>query len=288
MILVSEFDGFCAGVASSISLLEREIEEASPIYLSSELVHNNLVTSYFNEKGVHYLEELLDENDEISTKGKEMVRESTLVIAAHGLPRVKFEKYAPYFKKVVYATCPVVKSRQESIEKQSENTILFVKNTTHSEVQTLENGGKLHFAQVVKLNDSTEVLAHLSKNIVYSIHTQTTFPETELKRYLEYLDKEGIRYVLKSSICPNCKQRQESAKRLAKKADVVIVVGSPHSSNANELVNIAKSEGVKAYLVESEAEVKGLQLNKNSRIALISSASSSKETLLKIRTALEE
>ena len=290
-VVASKFSGFCNGVSRSISLLKREIEASNPVFLSSELVHNNLVTTEFAKQNVRFLNEVLDANGFVKKECLPETKESTLVIAAHGIPYSEFLKIETSFKKIVDTTCPVVKKREmdirSTLEKNKSEVILFAKSESHSEVKCISNNLDTRI-YIVKLGDSTEVLSLLDKLKFYTLHTQTTFPPSELEKYVAYLKEKGYRYEIKSRICPSCEERQGDCKNLASASSVVVVVGSFHSSNANELLNIARSKGKDAYLVEDVCDLNKISFEKDAVCALISSASSSSDTFYSIKEALEK
>lgn len=291
-VIASKFNGFCNGVLRSISLLESEMDTGTPIFISSELVHNNIVTNKYQKKNIHFLSEILNENADIKNESIPLTKKSTLVLAAHGIPYYKLDKYRNNFNKIIDGTCPIVKVRQEQIRNTLENTsdeiLLFVKNTSHSEVLTLCDNYKTDRLHIIELNTPTNKLLSLDKDKLYRIHTQTTFPSSELQKYLEFLTLQNFEFSLESSICPSCKERQEECNALCLKCTNIIVVGSSHSSNANELKRIAKDNGIQSYLVEKKEDLNTIELDSGEICGVISSASSSSETFASILNALSK
>ena len=289
-VIASKFSGFCNGVSTSISLLEREIEVGGSVFLSSELVHNNLVSRKFLDQNVRYLNDILDESGFVKAENLALAKESTLVIAAHGMPYLSFLKIKDSFRKIVDATCPIVKKREcdirSALNKHENEVILLVKNTSHSEVKTISDNldKRIHF---LKLGDDVALLSTLDKRKTYDLHMQTTFPPCEAEKYISYLKEKGYNFEVKSRICPSCEERQRDCANLASRCSIIIVVGSSHSSNANELVDIAKKCGKEAYLVESDTALDKIPFKKGAVVGLISSASSSTDTFNSIKKALE-
>lgn len=289
-VVASKFSGFCNGVSASISLLEREVETGGSVFLSSELVHNNLVSKKFLDQNVHYLNDILDENGFVKAENLVLAKESTLVIAAHGMPYLSFLKIKDSFRKIVDATCPIVQKREcdirSALNEDKNEVILLVKNTSHSEVKTISDNldKRIHF---IKLGDDVALLSTLDKRKTYDLHTQTTFPPCESEKYINYLKENGYNFEVKSRICPSCEERQKDCANLAYLCSIIIVVGSSHSSNANELVNIAKKSGKEAYLVENIDELDKIPFKKGAVVGLISSASSSEKTFNAIKKKLE-
>lgn len=289
-VVASKFSGFCNGVSTSISLLEREVEMGGSVFLSSELVHNNLVSRRFLEQNVRYLNDLLDESGFVKAENLVLAKESTLVIAAHGMPYLSFLKIKDSFRKIVDATCPVVQKREcdirSALNKHENEAILLVKNTSHSEVKTISDNldERIHF---IKLGDDVALLSTLNKRKTYDLHMQTTFPPCEAEKYLNYLKESGYNFEVRSRICPSCEERQKDCANLAYSCSIIIVVGSSHSSNANELVSIARKSGKEAYLLENIDELDIIPFKKGAVVGLISSASSSEKTFNAIKEKLE-
>ena len=243
-ILLANPRGFCAGVDRAISIVERALEEyGAPIYVRHEVVHNKFVVDDLRNKGAIFIEELSD-----------VPEGSTLIYSAHGVSLAVQEEAVRRGFRIFDATCPLVTKVHKQVQRLNEEgyQIIMIGHKGHPEVEgtmgQVREGGMLLVEvveDVVKLVvDDVEKLAHVS---------QTTLSVDETFDIIEALKARfpHIKSPNKEDICYATTNRQEAVKKLAADCDIVIVVGSPNSSNSNRLREVAALRGVDAYMVDN-------------------------------------
>lgn len=278
-VITSKHSGFCNGVKRSLKLLDEALMGGSPVFLTGEIVHNTLVQKSCEDRGVKIIGDI--------TRGSS---KSPLLIAAHGATDEAINFFKKNFKDVIDGTCPVVSKRKSDISKDVKDgacVVLFVKNITHSEVVTLINNisdEKLHIIQSASDLDAFIKNHKDAQSVV--VHTQTTFPRKIALEFIETLNEHFDSVDVKSEICKDCLNRQRDVINHIDDVDALIVVGSSHSSNANELTRIAKDKGKDAFIVESPNDVSE-HFYKYSSVYVISSASSSESVFEQIVQKLQ-
>ena len=244
MIMLANPRGFCAGVDRAISIVERALEEfGAPIYVRHEVVHNKFVVDDLRAKGAVFIEDLAD-----------VPEGATLIYSAHGVSKAVQQEAADRGFQVFDATCPLVTKVHKEVARLNEQgyQIIMIGHKGHPEVEgtmgQLPEGVMLLVEtvdDVAKLAvRDTEKLAHVS---------QTTLSVDETRDIIEALQARfpHIRSPHKEDICYATTNRQEAVKELAERCDIVIVVGSPNSSNSNRLREVAALRGVDAYMVDN-------------------------------------
>ncbi len=243
-ILLANPRGFCAGVDRAISIVERALEEyGTPIYVRHEVVHNKFVVDDLRNKGAIFIEELSD-----------VPEGSTLIYSAHGVSLAVQEEAIRRGFRIFDATCPLVTKVHKQVQRLNEDgyQIIMIGHKGHPEVEgtmgQVREGGML-LVEVVEdvanlVVDDVEKLAHVS---------QTTLSVDETFDIIEALKARfpHIKSPNKEDICYATTNRQEAVKKLAADCDIVIVVGSPNSSNSNRLREVAALLGVDAYMVDN-------------------------------------
>ncbi len=248
-ILLANPRGFCAGVDRAISIVERALEEfGAPIYVRHEVVHNKFVVDNLREKGAVFIEDLAD-----------VPAGATLIYSAHGVSKAVQEEAAERGFQVFDATCPLVTKVHKEVARLDAQgyQIIMIGHAGHPEVEgtmgQLAEGSMLLVETVedvakIDVRDA-EKLAHVS---------QTTLSVDETADIIAALKQRfpHIRSPHKEDICYATTNRQEAVKELAAQCDIVIVVGSPNSSNSNRLREVAALRGVDAYMVDNAGYLK--------------------------------
>lgn len=236
--------GFCAGVDRAISIVERALEEfGAPIYVRHEVVHNKFVVDDLRKKGAVFIEDLAD-----------VPEGATLIYSAHGVSKaVQAEAEARGFQ-VFDATCPLVtKVHKEVARLDSQGyQIIMIGHAGHPEVEGTM--GQLSDGAMILVETVDDVAAINVANPDKLSHvSQTTLSVDETKDIIDALKARfpNIRSPHKEDICYATTNRQQAVKHLADECDIVIVVGSPNSSNSNRLREVAKLRGTDAYMVDN-------------------------------------
>jgi 4-hydroxy-3-methylbut-2-enyl diphosphate reductase len=264
-ILLAEPRGFCAGVDRAIEIVERALARfGAPIYVRHEIVHNTFVVNDLKSKGAIFIEEL----DEVPPG-------ATLVFSAHGVSKaVQAEATARGFH-IFDATCPLVSKVHIEVAKLAREGYEFIMigHKGHPEVEgtmgQLEHG--IHLVEDVA--DVANV--HPAQSERLAVVTQTTLSVDDAAQIMAAVRKRfpHIREPKQQDICYATQNRQDAVKMLSRDVDVVIVVGSPTSSNSNRLAELARKLGVPAYMVDSPADLDPAWLEGKARVGLTAGAS---------------
>ena len=239
--------GFCAGVDRAVEIVEQALEQfGSPIYVRHEVVHNRFVVDRLRGLGAVFVDEL----DEVPDA-------ATVVFSAHGVSRAVRDEAERRGLRVFDATCPLVTKVHKEIVRyrQQGREVVLIGHQGHPEVEgTLGqvDGG----VYLVETEADVATLAPENPGQLAYV-TQTTLSVDDTRRVVEALRNRfpDIADPKKDDICYATQNRQDAVKRLAGQCDLVLVVGSPNSSNSNRLREVAESEGTVAYQIDGPGDI---------------------------------
>ena len=243
-IMLANPRGFCAGVDRAISIVERALEEfGAPIYVRHEVVHNKFVVDNLREKGAVFIEDLAD-----------VPPGATLIYSAHGVSKAVQEEAAARGFRVFDATCPLVTKVHKEVARLDTQgyQIIMIGHKGHVEVEgTMGQLPEGRMLLVETVEDAEKVMPDHPDRLAYV--SQTTLSVDETKVIIAVLNARfpNIKNPHKEDICYATTNRQKAVKDLAEECDIVIVVGSPNSSNSNRLREVAAQRGVEAYMVDN-------------------------------------
>ncbi|MEN9779900.1 MAG: hypothetical protein RL087_43 [Pseudomonadota bacterium] len=264
-IVLAEPRGFCAGVDRAIEIVERAIRKfGAPIYVRHEIVHNTYVVNDLKAKGAVFIEELAD-----------VPPGATLVFSAHGVSKaVQDEARARGFT-IFDATCPLVTKVHVEVAKLAKEGYEFIMigHKGHPEVEGTM--GQLNEG-IHLVEDTADVQrVKLRQTEKIAVVTQTTLSVDDAAEIAAAVKARfpNVREPKKQDICYATQNRQDAIKLLSPQVDLVIVVGSPTSSNSNRLAELARKLGVDAYMVDSPEELQAEWVVGKSRIGLTAGAS---------------
>ena len=264
-ILLAEPRGFCAGVDRAIEIVERALQKfGAPIYVRHEIVHNTFVVNDLKAKGAIFIEDLA-----------EVPPGSTLVFSAHGVSKAVQEEARQRGFEIFDATCPLVTKVHVEVAKLAKEGYEFIMigHKGHPEVEgtmgQLDHG--IHLVEEVA--DVAQVQPTQSKKL--AVVTQTTLSVDDAAQIKEAVRQRfpDIREPKQQDICYATQNRQDAVKIMSGQVDVVIVVGSPTSSNSNRLAELARKLGVESYMVDNASELRPEWLEGRSRVGLTAGAS---------------
>lgn len=264
-ILLANPRGFCAGVERAIAIVERALEKfGAPIYVRHEVVHNRFVCDDLRAKGAIFIEEL-----------GEVPAGSTVVFSAHGVSRAVRDEAEARGLKVFDATCPLVTKVHVEVGKMRSQVreVVMIGHRGHPEVEGTMGQSDDGMYLVETVEDVRNLKVRTPENL--SFVTQTTLSVDDATDVIvalrEYFPE--IQGPKKDDICYATQNRQDAVKALAEECDLVIVVGSPNSSNSRRLKEVALSRGVEAYLIDEAGEIVSDWLHGKQRIGVTAGAS---------------
>jgi 4-hydroxy-3-methylbut-2-enyl diphosphate reductase len=264
-ILLAEPRGFCAGVDRAIEIVERALQKfGAPIYVRHEIVHNTYVVNDLKAKGAIFIEELDD-----------VPPGATLIFSAHGVSRAVQDEAAQRGFQIFDATCPLVTKVHVEVAKLHREGYEFIMigHKGHPEVEgtmgQLESGIHLveDVADVARVQPAqTELLA---------VVTQTTLSVDDAAEIATAIKARfpNARQPKQQDICYATQNRQDAVKVMSPQVDVLIVVGSPTSSNSNRLAELARKLGTESYMVDSADELQAAWFEGRQRVGLTAGAS---------------
>jgi 4-hydroxy-3-methylbut-2-en-1-yl diphosphate reductase len=264
-VLLAKPRGFCAGVDRAIEIVERALQiHGAPIYVRHEVVHNKFVVDDLRAKGAVFVEHL-----------SEVPAGSTVIFSAHGVSQEVRREAESRKLKVFDATCPLVTKVHVEVAKMRQlgREIVMIGHSGHPEVEGTmgQAQGGMHLvetpADVATLDVADEA------NLAFV--TQTTLSVDDASQIIAALRERFPNIVgpKKDDICYATQNRQDAVKALAQRCDVVIVVGSPNSSNSNRLREVAANQNVAAYMVDNARELKAEWVAGAERVGVTAGAS---------------
>ena len=257
--------GFCAGVDRAIEIVERALALfGAPIYVRHEVVHNRFVVDNLKKKGAIFIEDLA-----------EVPPGSTLIFSAHGVSQAVRQEADARGLKVFDATCPLVTKVHLEVARMRAHgkEVIMIGHRGHPEVEGTMGQSQGGMYLVEKPEDVDGLRVADENNLAFV--TQTTLSVDDASRIIEALKRRFPNIIgpKKDDICYATQNRQDAVKALARQCEVVIVVGSPNSSNSNRLREVAQNFGAVAYMVDNAGEIKPEWLAGRQKIGVTAGAS---------------
>ncbi len=251
-IILANPRGFCAGVDRAIEIVKRAIETlGAPIYVRHEVVHNRFVVEDLRQRGAVFVEEL----DEVPDN-------ATVIFSAHGVSQAVRAEATRRGLKVFDATCPLVTKVHLEVARhcRAGRDVVLIGHAGHPEVegtmgQWLAETGSGRIYLVEDIDDVSRLEVAQPANLAYTTQTTLSVDDTRgiiqalRDRYPEMLGPRN------DDICYATQNRQDAVRELSEQCDLLLVVGSPNSSNSNRLRELAEREGVEAYLIDGAEEI---------------------------------
>jgi 4-hydroxy-3-methylbut-2-enyl diphosphate reductase len=278
-ILLASPRGFCAGVNMAIEALDRALELfGAPLYVFHEIVHNRHVVERFRGQGVVFVNDV----DEVPSG-------SRLMYSAHGISPEVHRAAQERQLQVIDATCPLVRKVHLQALRFARKgyTIVLIGHRGHDEVVGTLGEAPEQMILVETLEDVDRLEVPDPEKVAYL--TQTTLSVDEVQGLVKRLQERFPNCVgsPKEDICYATQNRQEALKALAPQADVVLVVGSRNSSNSNRLVDVAREQGVSAYLVDDAGELQSDWFEGCETVLITAGASAPEELVLECVAELD-
>ncbi len=280
-LLIAAPRGFCAGVDRAIEIVERALEKyGAPVYVRHEIVHNRYVVDSLKAKGAIFVEEL----DEVPD-------DAPVVFSAHGVPKsVPAEAER---RKLLYvdATCPLVSKVHRQAERQIEKGqhIIFIGHAGHPEV--IGTMGQVPEGQITLVETVEDVAAlPFGEDDDLSFLSQTTLSVDDTHAIIEALKARFPSIIAPKAedICYATSNRQAAVKQIAPKSDLVLVIGSPNSSNSLRLVEVAERLGTEAKLIQRAVDILPEWLDGVSTLGLTAGASAPEKLVREVVDRVSE
>lgn len=281
LIEIADKSGFCFGVERAIELTEQAVEKHGEVYTLGPLIHNETVTDSLEKKGIHIAADI------------EQAAGKPLVIRSHGVTRKVQEQAEAVCSDCIDATCPFVKKIHKIVSEQPEGAaVIILGDEKHPEVIGIKGHARCRafvckdFAEIKALFDG----GTLSPEENAALVIQTTFDRGRFLEYSQEIRKHYSRVKIYDTICSATSERQKNAEELAKRAELMIVVGGKHSSNTGKLAEICARHCTTVF-VENAAElskrlVKGLR--SDSIIGITAGASTPAYTIREVHRTMDE
>src|SRR5450755_2798726 len=279
-IILANPPGFCAGVDRAIAIVEQALTQfGSPIYVRHEVVHNRFVVDDLKAKGAIFVDELA-----------EVPEGSTVVFSAHGVSRAVRAEAESRGLRVFDATCPLVTKVHVEVAKMRQRglEIIMIGHSGHPEVEGTMGQSDGGIYLVESISEVASLAIRDPVNLAYV--TQTTLSVDDAAAIVGALRARFPAIVgpKKDDICYATQNRQDAVKFMAPRCDMVIVVGSPNSSNSNRLREVATNLGVQAYMIDRADELDASWLEGRRCIGVTAGASAPEILVRKVMERLRE
>jgi 4-hydroxy-3-methylbut-2-enyl diphosphate reductase len=276
--------GFCAGVDRAIEIVERAIELfGAPIYVRHEVVHNRYVVDRLRSMGAVFVDELHEVPDD-----------STVIFSAHGVSRAVQEEAKRRELKVFDATCPLVTKVHMEVARYAREgrDVVLIGHAGHPEVEGTMGQFDTSFGGRILLVETPEDVERLEVRDPdrLAFVTQTTLSVDDTQRIVDALKARfpQLESPRKEDICYATQNRQDAVKRLVEFCDLILVVGSPTSSNSNRLREIAEKAGIPGYLIDGPQDMRREWFEGKSRIGVTAGASAPEVLVERVVAKLRE
>ncbi len=264
-VLLANPRGFCAGVDRAIEIVERALQSfGAPVYVRHEVVHNSFVVGRLREAGAVFVDQLCDVPDG-----------AIVIFSAHGVSRAVRAEARRRSLQVLDATCPLVTKVHVEVARNRRDGLecVLIGHAGHPEVEGTmgQAADGMHLVETVA--DARALAVTDPHKLAYV--TQTTLSVSDTAKIIAVLRERfpGIRGPRRADICYATQNRQDAVRQLAQSCEVVLVVGSPNSSNSNRLRELAEQSGAEAHLVDAAAHIRRDWLRGKTKIGVTAGAS---------------
>lgn len=265
-IHMAHTQGFCAGVSAAIEIVDLGLlKYGTPLYVRHEIVHNTFVVDAYKKKGVIFIDKLCD-----------VPNGHTVIFSAHGVAPEVYQEAKDRDLNFIDATCPLVTKVHMEAKKFSRRDVqtILIGHRGHQELIGTEGYVREDLRFIVEDETDVEEL-ELDPHRPVGILTQTTLSITDTKKLIDKIKEKypDIKLPGQQDICYATENRQNAVLDLCKTCNVIIICGSPTSSNSNRLCERAKEAGVESYIIDSPEEFKPEMIQNKTKIGLSSGAS---------------
>jgi 4-hydroxy-3-methylbut-2-enyl diphosphate reductase len=265
-IYLAKTQGFCAGVSFAIDIVDNALEKyGPPLYVFHEIVHNTYVVNEFKKKGAIFVEDVAD-----------VPVGARLIFSAHGVPPAVIQKAKERQLKYVDATCPLVtKVHNEAVKfSKHEYETILIGHRGHQELIGTSGYVDPKLLHIVEDEKDIDALT-IDPNAAVAFITQTTLSVDDTTLMIEKIRKKfpNLKAPPRSDLCYATQNRQDAVKELASFCDIIIICGSPNSSNSNRLRETGEKYGTESYIIDTANELDLNVLKGKKKIGISSGAS---------------
>jgi len=278
-IVLANPRGFCAGVDRAIIIVEQALEKfGAPIYVRNEVVHNKFVVGQLRDKGAIFVDEL-----------EKIPAGSIVIFSAHGVSKAVRAEAESRGLTAFDATCPLVTKVHIEVAKMRKDglEIIMIGHKGHPEVEGTMGQSEAGMYLVETPEDVAALRVADADKLAYV--TQTTLSVDDATQVINALKMRfpTIKAPKSDDICYATQNRQDAVKIMAKDCDLVIIVGSPNSSNSNRLREVAKNQGIEAYMVDNASHLQAAWLTGKRKVGISAGASAPEVLVKEVITALQ-
>lgn len=274
-IIVAQNAGFCFGVARAVDSVNETIGKYRHIYTYGELIHNKDVIVDLEKKGVRITEDIDSVPQEEST---------VIIIRSHGVPKAVYQKIENRGFELLDLTCPFVARIHNRVIEAGDMPVVIIGAEDHPEVTGIK-GWAQGPVYVVNTAEDAATIPSLDEALVVA---QTTITHDLWDEIVTVLRERIVNLELFNSICDTTQKRQKEAVELAKKSDIVLVVGGKHSSNTEKLYKLCKNNCQKTYYIDNIAELPLENVTNHDIISIVAGASTPDRLIREVKTLMSD
>ena len=269
-VILAKSAGFCFGVKRAVEKVYEQIDTGRKIYTYGPIIHNEEVVSDLEKRGVKVV---------ASKEELEALKDGTVVIRSHGVPKQIYELMEEKGIECIDATCPFVKRIHDIVEKESDNDkkIIIIGNSGHPEVEGIMGWAKTDAQVIESVQEAENFQGDISKPLC--IVSQTTFNYNKFQELVEIFQKRGYNVNVVNTICNATEERQTQARDIAARVDAMIVIGGRHSSNTRKLYEICQEKCKATYFIQTLEDLH-LELPKTAALVGITAGASTPNNII--------
>ncbi len=263
-IILAKNIGFCFGVKNAYNKsLESLKKEDKPCQMLGELVHNKAVVEELQKKGLIFISSV------------DQVKKGTVIIRAHGADKKTIQELKEKKVKIIDTTCILVKKAQNLAQKleKEKRLIIIIGEKKHDEVKSIKGNLKYPAHVIEDKKDLKEIIKKIPNNKLLGVIAQTTQDLDKVNDYLKNLKDNFKDVKYENTLCPSVLARQKEVKEIAKKSDIVLVIGSKNSANTQRLVKIVQEQSKRVINIENEKQVSQKLFKEKEKVGIISGTS---------------
>jgi len=274
-IEIAKYSGFCYGVKRAVKIALNTSKKCKSVFTVGPIIHNPQMVEMLQDKGIFVKNNL-----------KDIEKGDSVILRSHGVTKQDLELLKNSDVNIIDATCPNVAKIHSIVKEYAQNgyKILIFGDKNHSEVKAIKSYGNQDTKVILQKEDLESNLATFPKLVIVS---QTTQNRQKFKRIIELIKKVNENVIVLNTICSATQVRQKATQELAKKSDIVIVVGGTNSANTKMLVKIANKFS-KTFHIETSEQLEMEKIKKNMKIGLTAGASTPDWLIENVSNKLKE